>query len=858
MENRTTIAEQQIVSPNGGSGNLRAALGHAQRGLHIIPCCWPVDGGCGCRRGHEGRAIGKAPLTEHGWADATVDVATITAWWERWPQANIGMALEPSGRMVLDLDSVEAKEEALRRGLPPSPVVRTGRGEQRHFKHPGPGYTNRTRVGDSGKVDLLVNGIVIIPPSVHANGRKYMVELSEELPEPMPWMMDLLKKKVEPEPVELGELPVMDPAALHNALASLPKRIGALILTGETDGYKSRSEAGWGAICALLQAGLTNEEIAAVIWGNPIGEYARERGKGWLAGELARARATVELQDSERGAVQPHDPLEALFKLNGQGDPQALDQALRALGAHLAGADALTRETMAAAAIKALEEHGVRRAARLVDAAIRNTEERKLQGQAAQFAELVPARGCVDGGKLLDALTGEVRRYIIIDPDYAQMVALWTLHTYVFQQFDVTPRLPITSPDKRCGKTRLLDLLERLVHRPIRTDSPTAAVLFRIIEQYRPTVLLDEADSYLNDDRELQQMLNSGHHRNGYATRCEGDNNEVRWFSVWAPVALAGIGKFYGRKGTLADRSIEARLQRKTKQERVARLRMRKLGRLDGYRRMALKWVLDNVPILSEADPGDLNELHDRANDNWRGLLAIADVAGGHWPSTARSLAKKLESGREADEEDSIHVRILVDIKDLFDARKVEGIKPGDLVDALVSMEARPWSEWRRGRPMGTQALANQLGTRTFGIKARQGRQSQTGKSEHCYWRTDFEEAWKRYLSPGGGVLRFKRSNNPDRASDTEDSKFKHGGGLFEPGNGGSPEQDGVVGTFEPGAPGPEEETPIDVPEGALCGQCIHWINFQCQRKDKARDLDAPACEHWRPPPGGATPGGAA
>ncbi len=283
---------------------LKAALSHARRGMHIFPCCWPnEDGECGCWRlterkePHTGTDVGKAPLTVHGWKDATSDESAVREWWTRWPRANVGMALEASGRMVLDLDGDAAKAEAARQGLPPGPVVTTGRGEHRHYKHPGPGYANRTRQGESEAIDVLVNGYVLVPPSQHRNGSRYSVALSVDdapLAEAPDWVLDMLKIKTESAPVELGELPEVDLDRVN-----IPERVKALIRTGSVDGYKSRSEAGWSAICTLLRAGCTAEETAAVMVANPIGTYAKDRGRAWIAGEIGRAQAYIDSKPAE-------------------------------------------------------------------------------------------------------------------------------------------------------------------------------------------------------------------------------------------------------------------------------------------------------------------------------------------------------------------------------------------------------------------------------------------------------------------------------------------------------------------------------------------------------------------------------
>src|SRR6266542_2747943 len=129
----------------------------------------------------------------------------------------------------------------------------------------------------------------------------------------------------------------------------------------------------------------------------------------------------------------------------------------------------------------------------------------------------------------------------------------------LFQAFLQTPRLNLYSPDPGCGKTTALDIIASMVPRPLRTENLTAPVLFCLVDQHQPTLLLDEVDAYLPQAEELRGLLNAGHKRGACAYRCEGDNNAVRAFKAFAPAALAGIGLL---PGTLADRSIPIPLVR--------------------------------------------------------------------------------------------------------------------------------------------------------------------------------------------------------------------------------------------------------------------------------------------------------
>ena len=344
----------------------------------------------------------------------------------------------------------------------------------------------------------------------------------------------------------------------------------------------------------------------------------------------------------------------------------------------------------------------------------------------------------VDGDTLLDSITQAVRRYLVLPPDGAEMVALWVIAAHAFNCFQISPRLHVRSPEKRCGKTIALDVLECLTPRSIRTENVTTAVLFRLIDGHQPTLLIDEVDSFLKDNEELRGALNAGHRRGGQMLRCEGDNNEVRAFKTFAPVALAGIGRL---PGTLEDRSIVIEMRRKKKTERITRFRRGQTGDLDELAGMAARWVADHEVSLSAADPDIPETLHDRAADNWRPLLAIADLAGGDWPTLARQVAVRL-SGGEAEQDASVRVQLLVDIKAIFDGDERDQLPSAFICERLAEMEASPWPEWRHGKPITVRQLARQL----EGFSIRPGTIRTGTGTARGYKKEAFKDAWSRYL----------------------------------------------------------------------------------------------------------------
>ena len=267
------------------------------------------------------------------------------------------------------------------------------------------------------------------------------------------------------------------------------------------------------------------------------------------------------------------------------------------------------------------------------------------QGRALELFEPEPWPEPVDGKTLLDEIVMALKRFLFLPKNGAEAIALWSLHAHAHEAADIAPRLAFTSPEKRCGKTTALSILGRLVPRALPASNITPAAVFRVIEAARPTLLIDEADTFLGNSDELRGVLNSGHSReSANVIRIVGETNEPRTFSTWAAIAIAIIGRL---PTTLVDRSIEIRMKRRGPIEKIEKLRRGQLNDLSDLSRKAARWTVDNVNALKNDDPREIDVLHDRAADNWAPLLSIAALAGGDWPERARNAALALSGSGE-------------------------------------------------------------------------------------------------------------------------------------------------------------------------------------------------------------------
>jgi hypothetical protein len=336
-----------------------------------------------------------------------------------------------------------------------------------------------------------------------------------------------------------------------------------------------------------------------------------------------------------------------------------------------------------------------------------------------------------------------IRRYVVITDDQAVTLALWVLHTYNLDAADVTPYILISSPEKRSGKSLLLDALEKLAHKPWRTVTPSAAVMFRTIEKDSPTLLLDEVDTIWgaksrDDDEALRAVLNAGFRRRGSTVpRCDGPKMRVRNFRTYCPKAFAGIAT--NVPDTVVDRSIPIHMSRKRREDQVERWRDSRVELVaEGVResiRAACVAGVALVAVLGEKEPELPDELSDRAQDAWEPLLAIADYAGGEWPARARKAAVSLMA--EEDEALPLGARLLGDIRDVFTLHPSNKMGTTELLEHLYKIEESGWGDWF-GKPITSRKLASLL--KPYGIEPHKER------DWRGYYLGDFLDAFGRYL----------------------------------------------------------------------------------------------------------------
>lgn len=290
-----------------------AALAYVRAGLTITPLCWPVGGGA-CGAGHASclaapRNVGKAPLTRNGhiitFGPGQEDQASN--FWQQHPNANIGIRLEESGLIAIDVDDIELLAPEHRALVEQyEHYVISGRGRHIYFRR---GELPPTHIRLPGW-EIRGKGYIVAPPSRHASGAEYRWSQGRAVIYPhVPDMVaDLIRahqgRQVEDVNIDWDNLPEVDISRIP-----LSQETRELIRFGAVKGQ--RSEALWRVIGDLVRAGCDDATIAAIVT-NPehlisekVLEKTPEQRRKYVEYQIAKMRAEVAAQSAQ----DPSEPL---------------------------------------------------------------------------------------------------------------------------------------------------------------------------------------------------------------------------------------------------------------------------------------------------------------------------------------------------------------------------------------------------------------------------------------------------------------------------------------------------------------------------------------------------------------------
>ncbi len=378
------------------------------------------------------------------------------------------------------------------------------------------------------------------------------------------------------------------------------------------------------------------------------------------------------------------------------------------------------------------------------------------------------------GGGIVNAVADFLQGYVVLPRETLVVIAAWVVASWMMDVWDRFPHLGVTSPEKRCGKTLLLRLIEQLVRNPRNTANISPAAIYRLIGKEPLTLLLDEAQSLSRRSESSEvtrELLNASIDRNAKVIRCGGSKqgHAVEEFPVYCPKVVALIGRL---DAVLADRCVPVRLERKSGGDEVLPYRSRKVeplaaevrNRIEswaGENREAVQSVFDklepfdiendrmaellmplqSVAIIDEQVSGPIVEVG--------GVGGVGEVKRGDTEKrplvVLRQYAQGLDEKEKNEGQISDGVMLLAAIRDIYckggpPPTPNAFIPTDNLLCVLVQRDEEPWGDYNHGKPISKQAFANLL--KEYSIKSeRDVKQKHRG-----YYAKQFVETWSSYL----------------------------------------------------------------------------------------------------------------
>ncbi len=334
----------------------------------------------------------------------------------------------------------------------------------------------------------------------------------------------------------------------------------------------------------------------------------------------------------------------------------------------------------------------------------------------------------------------------VVLPDHSVFAAfLWCILSWCYGLFNRCPLLLINAPEKECGKTQLLKIVGKMGHRSLETANISLPSLFRVVDEYGPTILIDEADTFMNGKNEMAGIINNGYESGGTVMRIETDvkgQMSCCAYGVYGPKALAGIALERHLPDATMSRGIQIPMKRKTKADTVQRLRSVDPERFARVRSGILRFVLDNQDALANTTLELPEQLGDRQQDCWEPLLVIAHCLGPkHY---AKAVEAALTICAETAPPKSSSNQMLEDIREVLQGYQGHHIPSATLLESLHRHPDMDWCRYNHGQPLTARQLAKFLAP--YDIRPKTVRMGNLGGTPKGYEIRQFQEAFDRYL----------------------------------------------------------------------------------------------------------------
>jgi hypothetical protein len=521
------------------------------------------------------------------------------------------------------------------------------------------------------------------------------------------------------------DLPLLICEGLENALSLATAYPGAEVMGVPGIGRLKKLEA------------MPGRSVVVVRDGDAVGTPAdKSLGKGvdYLLIGGAKVKVTDTPQDADANSILQESGVDGI---------RAIIETAKSVDLSLAGRvrkAALMRNPIErAAAITRLAERGT-------TAQFRNAveaENRRIYPEDTEEAVkdiwLEPVENIAE---VLDAAREEVARYVVGDAEQFDMGVMWSLHAHFVHHatiiIPISPRLLIRAPDIECGKTTAMEVFGALTPNSAELSSITAAGFFRMNDDERPTMLIDEIQGVLSKaNEELVAILLSSHRRrSAFVVRVvevEKGKMEARKFSTWGTYAATISGRM---NLGLESRSLVVSLRKAKAGEVQAQLPVTGTTEtLEDCRRKFARWAQDQLVLPAVVMPP---ALLNRRGNNWWPLFCIASLVGGDWPA-------KMEAAAEAAIKTPLKattglIPFLRDAYAVFGQRKAIGTL--ELISALCSKldASADWNRSYRGSPITAYWLRECINEALNPPES-----LRLTNSTHGYKSYQFIDAWQRY-----------------------------------------------------------------------------------------------------------------
>ena len=346
--------------------------------------------------------------------------------------------------------------------------------------------------------------------------------------------------------------------------------------------------------------------------------------------------------------------------------------------------------------------------------------------------QLLENGGTVGAVNSMGALLGEVRtwfsRYLfVMDEKDLDVIALWTVHTWLCEETYTSPRLLIDSPVPGSGKTTLLEHLAKLCKRPAQMAAVSSpAMLARLTANEIRTLLIDEADRALDPKKQgvgdLLAILNSGYKKG--ATRPVLVQSKNDWIteemSTFSPVAIAGNTPLL--PDDTRSRCIVVRLLPDV-YEKVEPSDWEILDETSKELAERIELVTNEVReqvkgCRPEVPRGCVNRLKER----WYPLKRIAELANEHWSQVVDELIladieNEKDRAQNGDVQLSPNLQLAKDLYELY-SPEFGFIQTTSLVAQLIRYNPDQWSSASYyGRDITMQRLGKMM-SGAFGMRS--------------------------------------------------------------------------------------------------------------------------------------------